>query len=819
MAQRGNFFKNKRKFGTTSVKQKLLGKVVDLVEKVDFIALSRKVSHSEQGRPWLKRYMETPPGWPDQEGLRQRALELTLAQLKDENGPVDPAELKDLISRISCNHDHETYIWCTSAATVLLNVLFKHDVPQQPFTSKDGRDLAHLDLLKSYQDQGLGVLYLANHSSHLDEFLIATLLTNNNLKAPLFAAGQNMMAIQSVSKVLMLASYVVQRRGAGRHKLAALYNFCRAISDIGGQQGIFLEAWYGGARSRDGSLRYPRRLVTLRGALATEKDLVIQPVSISYDVVPEDLSLAAGKGPRCWVRGMGLLPILGQAVIHPLSFYWRAARGLYQRAYVTLPKPMLLSELKQAHAKDPGGLSLDEFVALVGIRESARCKKVMTSQLVARGISRARRQGGGDLKAAVEYELEQVREYHQTTFGQEPDLEDFIRNHTTAQVLAEGINTLKKRGILAPTRTELSSPPQVLSDPGLSFYATHGDRRIYSPTADENIVVVDAGDLGFALTYLVGNRMLEEKRYLNASLTLFDSRPEVAAELGDSRRPIGRFEEYNLPKNSFVTSDATSAFRKASEVILAALPSELARQASVVLENSDQALKVVVATSGFEPESLKLPCQSVMEQVRGMGRKDVEVYAWAGPIGARDMVEGNPAFGILAGPEAGLRKLAHLFSYAPIGVETSTDPLGVQAAVILARVYALWGQFASRTGHIPGSAQIGLYMAKSGAEAMKLSLALGGRPETFSAASPAWSATLTADALSPLCREFTRGLADAARQQDDVPAAARRLNQEMENKGLRMQAYHDLRSAFLAAKEQNLDLPILSEAYHTIWVE
>lgn len=819
MVQKGNLFRKKRKFGAVSAKQKLFIKVMAAVEKVDFISLAKKVAHSDMGRPWLNRNKEAPEGWPDQEGLRKRALELTLDQLKDENGPVDPVELTDLIGRISCRHDHETYIWATTAATVLLNILFNHDIPQQPFTSKDGRDLAHLDLLKSYQEKGLGVLYLANHSSHLDEFLVAGLLTNHGLKLPVFAAGQNMMAIKSLAKVLMLASYVVQRRGAGRHKLAALYNFCRAISDIGGQQGIFLEAWHGGARSRDGSLRYPRRLVTLRGALATEKDLVIQPVALSYAVVPEDLSLAAGKGPRCWVRGMGLVPTLGQALLHPLSFYWRAARGLYQRAYVTMPKPLLLSELKEAHAKDPGGLHLDEFVALMGIRESARCKKVMTSQLVARGLSRARRLGGGDFKAAVEYELDLLREYHQTTFGQEPDLEDFISEHTMAEVLSEGLGTLKKRGIIARSRTDMNGLPQVLSEAGLSFYATHGDRRIYSPTADENIVVVDAGDLGFALTYLVGNRMLEEKRYLNASLTLFESRPELAAELGDSRRPLGRFEEYNLPKNSFVTSDATSAFRKASEVILASPPSELIRQAGFVLENSERALKLVVATCGFEPESHKLPCQAVMELVRSMGRRDVEVYAWAGPMVARDMVEGNPSFGILAGPDPGLKKMAHLFRYAPIGVEISPDPLGVQAAVILARVYALWGQFASRTGQISGSAQIGLYMSKAGAEAMKLSLALGGRPETFSVASPAWTATLTADALSLACREFTRGLADAARQQDDVPAAARKLNQEMENKGLRMQAYHDLRSALIAANEHNLDLPILSEANQTIWVE
>jgi len=817
MAQRGNFFGNKQRFTPTAAKQKLVQGVVAAVENVDFIALSERVVTSSLGRPWQERFQHAPVAWPDQEGLRQRAVELALEQLKGENGPIDPAEIKDLTERICCRYDHETYLNCSAAAMTLLNLVFKHQVAQQPFTSKDGRDIAHLDMLRTYQENGLGVLYLANHSSHLDEFLIATLLTNNRLKLPLFAAGQNMMAIKSVARVLMLASYVVQRRGAGRHKLAALFNFCRAISDTGGQQGIFLEAWHGGARSRDGSLRYPRRLVTLRGALATEKDLVIQPVAISYSVVPEDLSLAANKGPMCWVRGMGLVPVLAQALIHPLSFYWRAARGIYGRAFVTLPKPMLLSELKKAHAQDPGGMHLDEYVALTAIKESARCKKVMASQLVARGLARARRLGGGELKAATEYELNLLREYHQSTFGQEPDLEDYIREHSLSEVIGEGLRTLKKRGVIARFHSDFPGLPQVLCDAGLSFYATHGDRRIYSPTADENIVVVDAGDLGFALTYLVGQRMLEEKRYLNASLTLFDSRAELAAEVGESRSPLGRFEEYRLPKNAFVTSDATAAFRKASEVILAAPPAELARQARTIVENSEQALKLIVATSGFEPETHDLPCQVVLQLARSLGRKDIEIYAWAGPISERDIMEGAPAAGVLAGPAANLNKLADLFSFPPIGVVTSSDPLGVQAAAIMARIYAIWGQFVNRTGHISGSAQIGLYMARAAGEAMQLGLALGGRPETFSAASPAWTATLTAEGLSFPCREFSRGLADAARKHDDIPSAARKIIQQLEKKGQTMQAYNDLRSAFLAASARKMELPILAEAYHTLW--
>lgn len=48
--------------------------------------------------------------------------------------------------------------------------------------------------------------------------------------------------------------------------------------------------------------------------------------------------------------------------------------------------------------------------------------------------------------------------------------------------------------------------------------------------------------------------------------------------MGVLRFPPGRFEKHRLPKNAFVTSDPQSAFKKASEVILAVPPERLAAQ-------------------------------------------------------------------------------------------------------------------------------------------------------------------------------------------------------------------------------------------------
>ena len=785
--------------------------------KIDYLKLLKAVATSSQGRPWMEHFADLPSAWPMQDELAEKAVELSIADLESQGAKFNESEVISTIDGIRCRYDHEGHRQACAALTAIFQNLFVQNDPGRPFTSMNRREWSHLDQLKKYREQGLGVVYLINHSSHLDEFLLNIQLMHTTGGLPLYAAGANMMAIPSLAKLFMMGSYVVQRRGAGRVGLSGLYNYCRAISALGAEQGIFLEAWHGGARSRDGSLRYPRRLVTLRGALDVERDVVVQPVAISYSIVPEDLDLCANLGGMGWVRGIKPLKLLTDLLIHPGSLLWRTVRHLYGRAYVDLAPPLLLSELKQRHQEDVGDLELDEYVALTSIREIARTKKVMASQLVARGLGRARREGRMGMKQAVQYELGRLTEYHQTNFGQDPDLEDFIRENSQDDMIQDGLNTLKVRKVLPRHGNDAYGRPEVLNEAGLSFYATHGDRRIYSPTADQNVVVVGSDGWGFALTHLIGQRMMEAKRYYNASMTLFEPNPDIATEMNINRRAPEPLSQYRLPKNAFVTSDLTSAFRKASEVILVPPRRRLAEVVNQILDTSEQSLKVVVGTCGFEPDSHRLPCQLVIDMAKARGREDVSVFALVGPVKEGHVLDGKTLSGMLAGPPDQLRMLSDLFRLKNVEVVTSDDPLGVQAASILARAYALWGHYLSRSGEIRGAAQVGAYMARAAREATELGQALGGKAASFAAGSPAWTATLVAEGLSGACREFGLKLGGMAKKREDVSSTARKLYAQMEDMGKRLTGYEDIRSAYMAARRLDLQLPIMEEAYTTIW--
>jgi len=293
---------------------------------------------------------------------------------------------------------------------------------------------------------------------------VAILWQYLGLGLPVFAAGQNMMAIKSIASLLMVGSYVVLRQGSNRHQMAALYNYCRAVSMAGEQQGIFLEAWRGGARSRDGSLRYPKRLVTLRGALDVDTDLVVQPIALSFSAIPEDLPLCSRKSLVSWIRGLGFFRTLIRIPFYPKTFLWKSAKNLYGRAYISVPEPFLLSELKEKHGLDKSGLHLDEFVALSAIKQIARSKKIMASQITALGLLKARKTDGISLMDSVKNEMVALRDYHLQTFCTKPDFEDFISRHSVKDVVADGLHMLANRKVIGKWRKDKNGYPLVLEE-------------------------------------------------------------------------------------------------------------------------------------------------------------------------------------------------------------------------------------------------------------------------------------------------------------------------------------------------------------------
>jgi len=791
------------------------GKINWAVNKINFVKIAGTIAASKAGKELAPHFSGLPESWANAGKISALAVDLTMAQLKKEGKAPDRHEIETLVEEIEIKYDRKTHLDAATTLTLLFNQVFDQQNKTLPFTSRDGRDLAHINELREYQKKGMGVVYLINHSSHLDEFLVDILWQRLSLGLPVFAAGQNMMAIKSIAKLLMTGSYVVLRQGASKHQMSALYNYCRAISLSGEQQGIFLEAWRGGARSRDGSLRYPKRLITLRGAIDVDTDLVVQPIALSFSAVPEDLPLCSRKSSVSWIRGLGFFRTLFRIPFNPKTFLWKSAKNLYGRAYVTVPKPFLLSQLKEQHKQDKSGIHLDEFVALSAIRQIARSKKIMASQLAALGLLKARKEGRMDMIESVTNEMNAIKEYHLQTFGVKPDFEDFILHHSVKDIVADGLDLLARRRVIKRWPRDKNGYPIVIDEAALSYYATHADRRLYSPTADQNIVVVGAGNWGFALACLIGNRILDDKKYNNASLTIFDPSVEVARKMGRDRNGKGRFSENLLPKNVFVTSDFSSAFRKASDVIIASKPSDFQDTFEKILSVSAQPFKLMIATRGFIPDTHTIPYLAAADLLEKFSRKDVQLYTLTSPILPEDLVENRLIKGILAGTDDGMERLSDLFDTPFVSPFISKDPVGAQTADILSRIYAFWLNYTQSAGITQNSLQTGYLMAQAADEATALAINLGGHTESFEAGSIPWTATMTALYLDGLWKEFGQKIGMGVKKGKSPYKMLLKIQLHYKNEGIHLQSFADMESALTCARRYNLSMPVLEEAFET----
>ncbi|MDR2725085.1 MAG: 1-acyl-sn-glycerol-3-phosphate acyltransferase, partial [Candidatus Adiutrix sp.] len=328
-----------------------------LFRRFDLVRFMERLARLEPGAGYAARTGPLVPAFADQAEVARLAVDLAERALAGRGEPVGRRELEAQADIISCRYDAELHQMIRASAVNIVAGLFgggSADL-EALFLSRDGRELANLPRLREARREGRGVVYLINHSSHWDEFIFDAFLDIHGLGLPLFAAGQNMMATPSLGRLLMIGSYVILRAGASRAYLSTLFHFCQALGEMGKSQGIFLEAWSGGARTRDGSLRYPRRLIALQGALAARNDVFVQPVVLSYSRVPEDQGLSEGRSLASWLNGHRLGREFLKQPWTPVESLFRGLSGLYGRTYVGLGRGRLASELAAEMERGEGG--------------------------------------------------------------------------------------------------------------------------------------------------------------------------------------------------------------------------------------------------------------------------------------------------------------------------------------------------------------------------------------------------------------------------------------------------------------------------------
>jgi glycerol-3-phosphate dehydrogenase len=411
--------------------------------------------------------------------------------------------------------------------------------------------------------------------------------------------------------------------------------------------------------------------------------------------------------------------------------------------------------------------------------------------------------------------METITGYHQRVFETDPDFEDLIRERDLGEAINEGLGQLAKRGIIADRGPKWAKAPKTKSPHALSYYATHRDRRLYSPSAKENLVVCGAGQWGFALVTLIGRRTINDKKFHNSSLSLYDPSEETIQKLVYDRT-LPTFPEMRLPKNVFPTYDHMEAFRKATEVVVATPPEEVGELFKTILAYSTELRTLILASRGFEMLSHRLTIQMAWEAAVAAGKPKLNIVALAGPFEPQEVLGDSGGLFIIAGKVKGGRTSeASLFKHGKYRVHLMDDPVGVQTAAAMIGAYSFYGTFLRHKKELRTPLEMAEYVREASFEAKTLAMALGGQPSTFEADSPAWvSGLITASLTNPnlatvkiLLNKGTDAFRDFARD--------RPLRDCWPDQGL--EGYYAIHSAHMIAKHLSLSLPHLEKANELFW--
>jgi glycerol-3-phosphate dehydrogenase (NAD(P)+) len=211
------------------------------------------------------------------------------------------------------------------------------------------------------------------------------------------------------------------------------------------------------------------------------------------------------------------------------------------------------------------------------------------------------------------------------------------------------------------------------------------------------------------------------------SVTLWARRPEVAAEINDTRRNSGYLGEVELPKTIHATADAAEALAGACTVVLGvpaqSLRSNLEQWKGLI---GDDATLVSLA-KGIELDTLMRMSQVII-QVTGADPARVAVVT--GPNLASEVADEQPAATVVACSDSGRAvALQRALATAYLRPYTNADVVGAEIGGACKNVIALASGMAAGVGL--GENTAAAIITRGLAEIMRLGIALGAKPATL----------------------------------------------------------------------------------------
>ncbi len=310
-----------------------------------------------------------------------------------------------------------------------------------------------------------------------------------------------------------------------------------------------------------------------------------------------------------------------------------------------------------------------------------------------------------------------------------------------------------------------------------------------------SVGVIGSGAWGTTLAL-----MLAKKKGIET--TLWEHRPERAAEMEQSRQNSLFLPGIPFPPDMHVTTDIAQATR-GKHLLLLATPSQKMREnVRLLAPYLDAETLCVSCSKGIEVGSLKRMTEVIVDEVPASAGR---VAALSGPNIAYEVAEGKPTATVVASQDENTAVRVRDIMTAPaFRIYTSSDVIGVELGGALKNIIAIGAGF--NEGLKYGENAKAAFITRALAEIARLGIAAGAHPLTF--AGLAGIGDLIATCASPLSRNQQLGRRLAAGEKlEDILASTHSV----------AEGVYATQAALQLAAKYDVELPITQQLSNVLF--
>jgi glycerol-3-phosphate dehydrogenase (NAD(P)+) len=324
---------------------------------------------------------------------------------------------------------------------------------------------------------------------------------------------------------------------------------------------------------------------------------------------------------------------------------------------------------------------------------------------------------------------------------------------------------------------------------GTAMRTAHGEgRRLSNRTL--RVGVLGGGSWGTTIASVMAN---------NTPTTIWARNGETVAEINQQRSNERYLPGASLSKKLRATDSFEEAVT-AADVVLLGLPSQGIRDTAARMRDQIRPwVPVISLAKGFESGTGLRMTEVLAQELPGH-----PLGVLTGPNLAREIMDGLAAASVIAmEDEVIAAELQRLFRGGVFRVYTNTDVVGSELGGALKNIFAIASGMGDGLG--AGVNTRSALLTRSTAEMIRLGVALGGRPETFSGLTGLGDLLTTC--TSPQSRNRTVGVElGKGRKIDEILAGMAQVAEGVKSSG----------PIWRLAQRRGIEVPIVREVYKVI---